>query len=149
MATRQSGLRCDSTTRLLPLEINAHLSWHSYGCSRLVEKIRHRQNWSKSLPQSAWCVQHDLEQSHSKHHDQHTTRWRGSQPPVERSMGAVQKTEPSHRLLWEEGEWGLHTSQRNTKNWTTEKEPLPRRDKIYVPRVMLNLMQATTGFRPG
>ena len=34
--------------------------------------------------------------------------------------------------------------RRNTNNQTTEKEPLPRRDKIYVPRVMLNLMQATT-----
>ena len=34
--------------------------------------------------------------------------------------------------------------RRNANNQTTEKEPLPRRDKIYVPRVMLNLMQATT-----
>ena len=33
---------------------------------------------------------------------------------------------------------------RNTNNKTTEKEPLPRRDKIYVPRVMINMMQATT-----
>ena len=32
----------------------------------------------------------------------------------------------------------------NTTNKTTETESLPRRDKIYVPRVMVNMMQATT-----
>ncbi len=37
----------------------------------------------------------------------------------------------------------------NTTNKTTEAESLPRRDKIYVPRVMINMMQATTGSRPG
>ena len=30
--------------------------------------------------------------------------------------------------------------RRNTDNKTTEKESLPRRDKIYVPRIMLNMM---------
>ena len=30
--------------------------------------------------------------------------------------------------------------QPNKENKTTEKEPLPRRDKIYVPRVILNMM---------
>ena len=32
----------------------------------------------------------------------------------------------------------------NTSNKTTEAESRPRRDKIYVPRVMINMMQATT-----
>ena len=30
--------------------------------------------------------------------------------------------------------------RRSTSNKTTEKEPLPRRDKLYVPRIMLNIM---------
>ena len=30
--------------------------------------------------------------------------------------------------------------RKNNNNKTTEKEPLPRRDKIYVPRIMLNMM---------
>ena len=34
--------------------------------------------------------------------------------------------------------------RRSNDNKTTGKEPLPRRDKIYVPRIMLNMMQATT-----
>ena len=29
-------------------------------------------------------------------------------------------------------------------NYTTEKEQLPRREKIYVPKIMLNMMLATT-----
>ena len=29
-------------------------------------------------------------------------------------------------------------------NQTTEKEQLPRREKIYVPKIMLNMMLATT-----
>ncbi len=32
----------------------------------------------------------------------------------------------------------------NTTNKATETESLPRRDKIYIPRVMINMMQATT-----
>jgi len=31
-------------------------------------------------------------------------------------------------------------AQRNTDNKSPDKESLPRRDKIYVPRVMLNIM---------
>ena len=31
-------------------------------------------------------------------------------------------------------------AQRNKDNKTSDKESLPRRDKIYVPRVMLNMM---------
>ena len=30
--------------------------------------------------------------------------------------------------------------RRNTDNKSTEKEPLPRRDKLYVPRIMVNMM---------
>ena len=34
--------------------------------------------------------------------------------------------------------------QRHSNDQTTEKEPLPRREKIYVPKIMLNMMLATT-----
>ena len=30
--------------------------------------------------------------------------------------------------------------QNNIENKSTEREPLPKRDKIYVPRVMINMM---------
>jgi sortase (surface protein transpeptidase) len=32
----------------------------------------------------------------------------------------------------------------DNNNKTTEKEQLPRREKIYVPKIMLNIMLATT-----
>ena len=34
--------------------------------------------------------------------------------------------------------------QRNINYQLTEKEQLPRREKIYVPKIMLNMMLATT-----
>ena len=34
--------------------------------------------------------------------------------------------------------------QRLSNDQVTEKEPLPRREKIYVPKIMLNMMLATT-----
>jgi hypothetical protein len=34
--------------------------------------------------------------------------------------------------------------QPNKENKTTDRESLPRREKIYFPRVMINMMQATT-----
>jgi sortase (surface protein transpeptidase) len=34
--------------------------------------------------------------------------------------------------------------QRHSNDQATEKEPLPRREKIYVPKIMLNMMLATT-----
>jgi sortase (surface protein transpeptidase) len=34
--------------------------------------------------------------------------------------------------------------QRHNNDQPTEKEPLPRREKIYVPKIMLNMMLATT-----
>jgi sortase (surface protein transpeptidase) len=33
---------------------------------------------------------------------------------------------------------------RHSNDQTSEKEPLPRREKIYVPKIMLNMMLATT-----
>jgi sortase (surface protein transpeptidase) len=33
---------------------------------------------------------------------------------------------------------------KDNNNQTTEREPLPRREKIYVPKIMLNMMLATT-----
>ena len=33
---------------------------------------------------------------------------------------------------------------KDNNNKTTEKEQLPRREKIYVPKIMLNMMLATT-----
>ena len=34
--------------------------------------------------------------------------------------------------------------RRHNNDQTNEKEPLPRREKIYVPKIMLNMMLATT-----
>ena len=34
--------------------------------------------------------------------------------------------------------------QRHSNDKVTEKEPLPRREKIYVPKIMQNMMLATT-----
>jgi len=120
MATRKGRLRCHSATRLLPLEINADILRHANGSCRPVETSRHRQNRSQSLPKGARCVQHDLEQSHPEYYDQHSTRWRSGQLLIERGVGAVQETEPSHRLLWEEGKWGLQPSPKKYRqqvNW--------------------------------